>query len=400
MQRCLFICCIPVLLFTASCGDSGSGGGFGAIGGAFGGGSGSEATSFLYVTNRGSNNISGFSINAATGRLAAVPGSPFETGSGPSAIAVLPNRFVAYVANGQANTVTAFAISTEGGLSQLSSTGANPNPVSVDITPSALAISANAQFLYVANRGADRVTTFSIGTGGVLTRVAQTGGTTNPVLVIGLAPDSLALSHDGKWLYAANHGVNEITAFSVDSSGLLTKISPAGANTNPLTTGGSVLQGIASSPTAPFLYAIHNNSSPVVTFRIESNGLLTRVPSSGGRANPLPDGIARPNAVILSRDSRFLYSANGDGTITVFGVGGDGLLSLASNGNPGSTVTSPAAMTLSPDGQHLYLANSVGRISAYTIATDTGLLTPLSSLVGNPFLAGERPSGIAAFSSP
>lgn len=387
-----------MLLLAAGCGDGGSGGGFGAIGGAFGGGSGSEPTSFLYVTNRGSRNISGFSINATTGGLVPLPGSPFPADSGPSAIAVLPNRFVAYVANGQANTVTAFAILTEGGLSQLSSTATNPNPVSVDTAPSALAISADEKFLYVTNR--DSVRTFSIGGEGVLTRVGPTGGSAT----LESAPGSLALSHDGKFLYTGNSGVSEITAFSIAPSGLLTKIAPTGGNTNPLAIGGAAIQKVVASPNAPFLYVIQNSSNTVVVFRIESNGLLTRVPASGASSNPIQVRSSALTTLVLSRDGRFLYTASNDGTITVFSIGGDGLLSLVpgsgGQGNAISTTTSPVAMTLSPDGQQLYVAESGESVSAFRVATDTGLLSRLNVLVGGNVRTGTSPSGIAAFSSP
>jgi len=392
MPRWLVNSCLPVLLLMASCGDDGSGGGFGAIGGAFGGGSGSEPTSFLYVTNRDSNNISGFSINTTTGGLVVVPGAPFPTDSGPAAIAVSSNGFV-YVANGSANKITAYGVSPEGRLVAISSTGPNSNPVPVDPTPSALAISTDEKFLYVASISSGTVTTFSIGTGGVLTRVASVGG-------LGSAPNSLALSQDGKFVYAGDSGANEITAFSIDSSGLLTKIAPVGANTNPLSTGGTGLQGIAASPTASFLYAVHTSSNTVVTFRMESNGLLTRVPASGGRPNPFLLSGAAPSRVLLSRNGRFVYSANGDGTMTTFTIGGDGLLSLAPASVSISPGTLPVGMTLSPDGQYLYVANSGGRVSAFTVAADTGLLTPLNPLVGSSFSTGTSPSGIAAVGSP
>ncbi len=407
MQRWLVTSIIPFLLLTSSCGDGGSGGGFGGlgvVGGAFGGGGGGGTTSLLYVTNSGSNNISGYNINAATGGLAVVPGSPFSTGSGPSAMAVSSNGFLAYVANGQANTVTAFSVSTEGGLLPVSSTPGNPNPVSVGTTPSALAISHDTQFLYVANRGSGTVTTFTIGAGGVLTLVSSTGSNSNPVPVDGSAPDSLAMAQNGKFLYVGNSGSNEITAFSIASSGLPTKIPPVGVNTNPLATGGTSLRGIVTAPNAPFLYAVHDSSNTVAAFHIESSGLLTLVPASGANQNPIPVGASAPSAVILSRDGRFLYSANGAGTITAFTIEGNGLLSLTQNSggqvNPVPTGTSPVAMTLSPDGRYLYVANSGGRVSAYTIAADTGLLTSLSPLVGNPFLAGTSPSDIVTLGSP
>lgn len=50
---------------------------------------------FLYVANHGSENISVFSIDPASGRLGDVPGSPFDIAGGVWAVAVEPNgRFL------------------------------------------------------------------------------------------------------------------------------------------------------------------------------------------------------------------------------------------------------------------------------------------------------------------
>src|SRR5437899_664637 len=49
---------------------------------------------FAYVANA-SNNVSGYTINATTGALTAIPGSPFPAESGPSSVAVDPTgKFV------------------------------------------------------------------------------------------------------------------------------------------------------------------------------------------------------------------------------------------------------------------------------------------------------------------
>src|SRR5690349_19498962 len=94
---------LPVVLLPAGCGGGG--------GEPLGGGSGT--TSVLYVANSGSDNVSGYSINATSGTLSAIPGSPFVNVSAPSAIAVSSNGFFAYVANSPANNVTAFRVGTD-----------------------------------------------------------------------------------------------------------------------------------------------------------------------------------------------------------------------------------------------------------------------------------------------
>jgi 6-phosphogluconolactonase len=56
-----------------------------------------ETGSYVYVANKGSNNISGFALTAASGRLAAISGSPFSSG-GLLPIALVNDNSKKYVA--------------------------------------------------------------------------------------------------------------------------------------------------------------------------------------------------------------------------------------------------------------------------------------------------------------
>jgi 6-phosphogluconolactonase len=388
---------LPAVLLPSGCGDGGGdGGGLAGVGGPLGGGPGT--TSILYVTNNGSNNVSGYSINATSGTLAAIPGSPFSNVSGPSAMAVSSNGFFAYVTNGRANNVTAFRVSTEGALLLAPTTPANPNPASVDAAPSAVAIAPDTKHLYVANNGNDTVTAFTIESAGALTLIPPTAGNPNPVAVNGADPASMAISQNGKFLYVANSGSNDVTAFSIGTTGLLSRIAPSGTNANPISTGGTVPKGMTVSPNGSFLYVTNSGSHNLSVFQIGANGLLTLVPA-GTNTNPVSIGGTTPNALMISLDGRFLYVANGGGNVSAFSIGGDGLLTLvpssAGNLNPVSAGTNPVALTISPDGRFLYVANQGGRVSAYTVTTETGTLAPLTALVGNPFPTGTTPSAIA-----
>jgi len=312
---------------------------------------------------------------------------------------VSSNGFFAYVTNSRANNVTAFRVSTEGALLLVPPTPANPNPAAVDAAPSALAISPDTKHLYVANNGNDTMTAFNIEAAGALTLIPQTAGNTNPVTVNGADPSSIAIPQSGKFLYAANSGSNDVTAFSIGATGLVSRIAPSGANANPISTGGKVPKDVAISPNGSFLYVANSGSDNLTVFQIGTNGLLTLVPPAGSNPNPVSTGGTTPNALMISLDGRFLYVANGGGNVSAFTIGGDGLLTLvlnsAGNLNPVSAGTNPIALTMSPDGRFLYVANQGGRVSAYTVNTETGSLTPLTALVGNPFLAGTTPSAIA-----
>ncbi|RFC36553.1 MAG: Lactonase, 7-bladed beta-propeller [Candidatus Nitrotoga sp. LAW] len=57
------------------------------------------ALSFAYVANQGSNNVSAYTIDAGTGTLTPVAGSPFTAGMAPTSVTISPNGAFAYVAN-------------------------------------------------------------------------------------------------------------------------------------------------------------------------------------------------------------------------------------------------------------------------------------------------------------
>ena len=75
---------------------------------------------FAYVANVDSNDISAYAINASSGALTQVQGSPFEAGTEPSGVAIDPTGKFAYVPNSYDNDVSAYVINaSSGALTQL-----------------------------------------------------------------------------------------------------------------------------------------------------------------------------------------------------------------------------------------------------------------------------------------
>jgi len=70
---------------------------------------------FLYVSNSGKNNVSAFTLEAVTGALTPVAGSPFAAGTAPAAIVSDPAGKFVFVANKGAGNVSAFAINATTG---------------------------------------------------------------------------------------------------------------------------------------------------------------------------------------------------------------------------------------------------------------------------------------------
>lgn len=75
---------------------------------------------FLYTANFVSNDISGYTIDANTGRLTPVPGSPVTVGAFPAKAVVDTLGLYLYVPDSNDNTVRAYSINQNGSLSAVS----------------------------------------------------------------------------------------------------------------------------------------------------------------------------------------------------------------------------------------------------------------------------------------
>ncbi len=114
---------------------------------------------YLYVTNFGSNNISGFMI-ASDGTLSPTPKSPYTiaAGAGPQAIVADPVEDFLYVADYGSNQVSGFVVSSASG--ELSSI--NPNAVSTGVGPSSIAMDPTGVYVYTTNIGSPSLSVYHL----------------------------------------------------------------------------------------------------------------------------------------------------------------------------------------------------------------------------------------------
>ena len=73
------------------------------------------SVAFAYVVNLGSNDVSAYSIDTASGKLKQLNGSPFGAGSAPYGITVDPTGEFAYVPNSGSNNISAYSINATSG---------------------------------------------------------------------------------------------------------------------------------------------------------------------------------------------------------------------------------------------------------------------------------------------
>ena len=88
----------------------------------------------------------------------------------------------------------------------------------------------DGKFLYVANQGSNNVSAFAVGSGGALTAVSGSP------FAAGTAPTFAIVNHNGNHLYVADRDSNDITDFAISGSGSLTAASgsPYAIGTNPV----------------------------------------------------------------------------------------------------------------------------------------------------------------------
>jgi YVTN family beta-propeller protein len=131
--------------------------------------------------------VSAFTINAATGALTPVTGSPFaDAGTGADSVAVDPSGTFAYVANYGSNNVSAFTINaTTGALAPVSG-----SPFDAGLKPTFVTVDPSGKFAYVTNSGSNDVSLFAIdATTGALAPV-----TGSPVAAGGMYPIAITIS--------------------------------------------------------------------------------------------------------------------------------------------------------------------------------------------------------------
>jgi len=176
---------------------------------------------FAYVNNEDDSpggDVYGYTIDAATGALTAMPGIPFLVGSGAFAVAIAPNGKFGYIGSGSAQ-ITPFSINQTTGIPTAEAgsflgAGGGSNVV---------AVSPSSEFVYAAGGSAgNNVSAFSVNpTTGALTSLASSpfAGGDNPLYA--------TVDPKGTLLYMTNSGSNEIWTYSFASDGALTLLNTA-----------------------------------------------------------------------------------------------------------------------------------------------------------------------------
>ena len=358
-----------------------------------------SASKFAYVMEE-TDTIAAFSINAGTGSLTPVNGSPFGGNISPFYGTSDPDGKFLYAVDPSSENINAFAIDqATGALTAVPGSPFTTNaaePVFPVVDPA-------GKFLYVSNldscgddcQGA--VSVFKIGADGSLAEIAG-----SPFDTEGYGTLGLAITPDGKFLYAMNgrnccNASDSISAFQVDPvSGALTQLSGS-----PFTAGASAFLA-AVPPSGGFLYVIVGGEGfALEPFAINpTTGALTST-NSFAQLGQNPQGID-----IDFIDNFLFVSNNGipgqtDGSISIFRMNSTSGALTAVPGSPVTTTGSnPFQLAVDRSCRFLYVTNfnpSKGTAGDYVLGFEIDPLSAgLTPVAGSPFAtpSGGPPQGI------
>jgi 6-phosphogluconolactonase (cycloisomerase 2 family) len=343
----------------------------------------SAQTNFVYTNNDipGGNSVSAFAVSA-NGGLAELPNSPFATGGGgtgggkfaTSRIVVSGGKYL-YASNGGTANISAFAIDPSlGGL-----TSAPGSPFSAGTTAAfgdiSLAASPDGKFLFAGLVSNNTVVSFTVNADGSLSQAAT--------INVPAAPDGMKATPDGHYLAVALPayiGFGAVAMFSIAPDGTLSMI-----NNMPFI-GSGFVAGVDVNCASSQLFGgvITQNTTLVDAYDINSGGTLSRLPGS-----PFSPGVGTDsNVVLLTPNDLLLFVSNQfSNSITAFSVDPTGALTLA-GGSPfslSSQGANPAGIGTDQGGAFLYVASNPNLIQVLSIATG-GQLTPVT---GSPFSTNQ-----------
>jgi 6-phosphogluconolactonase (cycloisomerase 2 family) len=369
----------------------------------------SASNGFLFVAEQGTSSVYSYAIDLSTGGLTAI-NKPVTVKGTPVAMVIAPNGSALYGVNTD-GTVWGVPVNSDGTMGTAvtaSSTGLT------DVSPLDIVVDHGNKFLFVANQGnpgditSGSIVVFAIsGTGftqvGVpvslsLNKPANIQVATNP------GPSALAVTADSKFLYVANTFDNSLAAYTIDSNGNLAPI-----GTFPTSIPNSVgisPSGLAISPDGSFLYLSAFGSNNISGYIIcdtnvntcndvnNPDGHLTQIATGF----PIVAGIGPTRMVTNSSSAGSFLYAIGEQSNQILPYkesGGSGALSALNDLSTGSTPTALATragttVSASTGGttNYLFVLNSgSASISAFSYDSTTGVLnsgTTTTTATGQP----------------
>ena len=296
------------------------------------------------------------------------PGSSSSTSSG--------SGDYAYVANSASGSNYINGYSLSGG-SLVATTG---SPYSLGFIPSAMVVTTNNSYLYIASSGsAGEIYGYSIGTGGALTILNSSLGLE--------AENSVALdvSPDGQWLFSLNADGLTLEEYKINTStGILTA-----EGNYPITgiAGGVVTPtSLRIAPSGNYIAAALGTGGADIFAFTTSTGIAS---SSAAVLAPLSTANGFYSADIDSSNNLYLSGTSGLVVYTVVAGSGSATATLASSTTGYTLGSGNLSTTINTANKYVFAGSensstSSGTIYSYAIGTGGALTTVNSAVYTGP----------------
>jgi trimeric autotransporter adhesin len=350
-----------------------------------GGGSGQQAANagasvltpqFVYIGNHDSKDLSVFHINAATGELSPIAGSPFPLETAPTSVVASPNGKFLFVAGDTRAAIFAYKIDSRGAPEAV-----EDSPFEIAESPHELVIDHSGNHLYATAEESGTVVAFAIdAASGKLTVIA---GSPFPA---GRAPSGLAVSPDDHFLFASSVAENAVFSFRInEQSGALAP------TRNPAVETGLFPERIAISASGKELYVTDAGSDSVSAFFVDpADGALTR---AGG--SPFETLHSPGNLLVTPDTTRLLIASSLAAGLSGMAIDLEGATSGERLLAPASQIAPRGSLTLASDvaGHFLFAANADSNtVTRYLVDPQTHNLSAGSAL---SYATGTRPRALA-----
>jgi 6-phosphogluconolactonase (cycloisomerase 2 family) len=312
-----------------------------------------QALNLMFVSSyQGTGSLYALTVNPTTGALALTANSVTTTNV-PTNLAIGPSGTVLYAASYGSATIAAYTIASSGALTPVAG---SPFPVTCsgafcvnDNNPGPMLYDAADQTLYLADVTDWVVGAYSVGTNGALTFIANTAAHVNV--------DGLAITPNGKFLYAPNAGSGDVSAYAITPNATVS------GNPEPLTPLTNSPFPAGSNPTTPlveptghYLYVYNSGAQSVEAYSIDqTSGELTEI-NTYSIDNPDITGLTGEGGLAIDPSGKYLYVANpvGLGNISVFSISAtDGTLTQL----PSSPYSMGTGVGFGPDWISVYNTN-------------------------------------------
>jgi 6-phosphogluconolactonase len=253
-----------------------------------------------------------------------------------------------------------------------------------DVTPSGgdlpISLAVHGRLVYALNEGTREIAGFvRTHRGGLIPLPGSSEAIT------GTDPAQVEFSNDGRTLVVTNKDTNTIDTFVVGHDG-----TPGPAQSQP--SEGDTPFGFDFDKRGHLIvseaFGGAAGASAVSSYSLDSSGLLTTISPS------VPDHEAAACWIAITKNGRFAYTTNtGSGSISSYSIGHDGSLELLEQVAAATGMGSaPTDMAQTSSSRVLFaLLPGTGEVASYRVSRDGGL-TPVDEIGGVPASA----SGLAA----